>query len=585
MDIFIFFEIKESKVSMNQDKQQTKRLETLKKNLKLYHTPLDSKKKSIKNGKKVLRKGYVEICRKLRKSYHCKVPETYQHVNQCHHRKSILIDVPGAYKLSKDFHFIPNSKSTTPTAAIYITANNVTLDLNGWTVQQIKHHSVPVDGICVMAENVRIINGTVRDFSRSGIRTQGSDIIKLDNMTLINNGNGQVFDDDFGIGGLITIDTRTIQVNNSLFVNNVFIGLGGDGVKNVIIENVQVNNTRGLSTPTIFGHVAFGIMFSIQNLPPLNQTTAENNITVRKSTINGTHAGDSSFGAALGTLAVFGEPRSNSVLVEDVTINDSESTNTVTDVPLGTFTFGLVSFADSVVFRHVKVSHAFNHSPVTSSGIPNASQIQGIEGSGNNGLLVENCQSANHVGSSNGQPLAAFDVEGPLENLVIRNNVVQNVHSLDGPARMPGVGFLITERTGESLFDVIAPGITVQDNTAQGISDFGFWIEGIRGGFIENNVSINNGSVGFLFDDSLPNVESSGVVVQNNKAISNGTVGFINMHPEDSRFSFIQNLSRSNPINYSDIPINSIVIYDPPNPPPVTPSIFLNLSITPGIIA
>lgn len=558
----------------------------------------------VKSRREVFKEGLKALSVQLRAS---PSPIYFGNPNHCHQDKlikaavcacqpipiraksnfTVLIDKSGSYKLCNNIRF--KATSNGPTAAIFITANNVTLDLGGWTIQQANGiNNSPIDGIFVTGvQNVKIFNGTVRDFSRAGIRIQNSSDIQIDQISAINNGpiNGQPFsNNDIGIGGLLLIDTTNVVVSRSQFLQNVFMGIGGDGVRNVVVTQIQSNETRGLATTLIFGNSAFGLGFTLQNVPPLNSPNAEHNIVVKQSTFNGTQGGDSAFGIFIATLAEFGEPRSNGLLIEDVEIHDSQSTNKVTDVAFGTFTFGITTSADTVTYRRVQVSNIFNNVPVTSHGVPNASQIQGIEGSGNNGLLVEDCQVGNLRGSSDAQPLAAFDVEGPLANITIRNNVVQNLRAVSGVGHMPGVGFLITERTGAPALDVICPGALVEKNTAQGISDFGFWIEALQGALIQRNVSENNGTAGFLFYDTLPGVVSSGVVVQKNSAIGNGAFGFINMNA-DVRFAFIQNLARSNPTNYSGIPVDTIVVYNPPaGPLPPTPSKFVNLSITPGVI-
>ena len=83
--------------------------------------------------------------------------------------EGVVLCKSGYYCLCEDIIFNPNPDAT---AAIRITASNVTLDLRGRTLSQKSKDVLPVDGIVVDPglTNIIIKNGTVRDFSDAGIR-------------------------------------------------------------------------------------------------------------------------------------------------------------------------------------------------------------------------------------------------------------------------------------------------------------------------------------------------------------------------------------------------------------------------------
>ncbi len=73
----------------------------------------------------------------------------------------VSINTGGSYKLTSDL--------TAPAGfeGIYISAENVTLDLNGFTL--FGGGGTFIDGIAIVAPNAEVRNGTVRGFSRHGI--------------------------------------------------------------------------------------------------------------------------------------------------------------------------------------------------------------------------------------------------------------------------------------------------------------------------------------------------------------------------------------------------------------------------------
>ncbi len=130
----------------------------------------------------------------------------------------LLIDQSGSYYLTGDVTAIPDH------SAITISASNVTLDLNGFTVQG---HLEVVDGhgILVTGDNVTIRNGTVRNADGDGIRCDSGWVTLLDVNAVHNAGSGA--------------NCAQMRVVGGTYSNNGSIGVGG---LNVLIEGVRANN-------------------------------------------------------------------------------------------------------------------------------------------------------------------------------------------------------------------------------------------------------------------------------------------------------------------------------------------------------
>jgi hypothetical protein len=95
----------------------------------------------------------------------------------------IVISEPGSYVLGENILAIPNQHG------IEITASDVTLDLNGFTIQG-NGEVGSLDGIHIAADraNIAILNGTVRDFFGVGIDGIQADNCRIDGVRVFNNG-------------------------------------------------------------------------------------------------------------------------------------------------------------------------------------------------------------------------------------------------------------------------------------------------------------------------------------------------------------------------------------------------------------
>jgi hypothetical protein len=90
--------------------------------------------------------------------------------------QTIVIDEPGSYKLTS------NLDAASDTIGISISASDVTLDLNGFTIAG-RGSGGLADGIVSFSSNVRVYNGTVRDFPSDCVALRGSS--RVENLSAI----------------------------------------------------------------------------------------------------------------------------------------------------------------------------------------------------------------------------------------------------------------------------------------------------------------------------------------------------------------------------------------------------------------
>ena len=160
----------------------------------------------------------------------------------------VTIATPGSYYLTSNIN-------VAGTTAVIITASNVTLDLNGFTIAGNLDNFGVVMGANTF--NVVVRNGTIRSFAQ-GLLNAGVTIVSLSNLTITENlRNGVGFDSD-GIGVFIddcTIDRNQqdgivalgslMVITNSTVVRNGHDGIELSGSANVVIRGNRVGDNGG----------------------------------------------------------------------------------------------------------------------------------------------------------------------------------------------------------------------------------------------------------------------------------------------------------------------------------------------------
>jgi len=140
--------------------------------------------------------------------------------------EAIVISQSGSYYLVEDITAIPDNNALT------ITADDVTLDLNGFTIRGNLEVS-DGNGIEVSGNNVTIRNGSVRFADLDGIICTTGKLLKLHDVNSMNNGGS----------GLVCSEARVI---NGDFYQN---GVGGIVGSANYLEGVRAteNGTNGVS--------------------------------------------------------------------------------------------------------------------------------------------------------------------------------------------------------------------------------------------------------------------------------------------------------------------------------------------------
>jgi hypothetical protein len=134
----------------------------------------------------------------------------------------LVIDQPGSYYLVADVMAIAGNP------AILITASNVTLDLNGFTVRGNPEVN-DGDGIRVLGANVILRNGTVRDADGDGISCPDGGPLTLLNVNALNNAASGA-------------NCSAMRVSGGEFSNNGTAGVGG---LRVLIADVRATGNGG----------------------------------------------------------------------------------------------------------------------------------------------------------------------------------------------------------------------------------------------------------------------------------------------------------------------------------------------------
>lgn len=137
----------------------------------------------------------------------------------------LVIDQPGSYYLTENVVALENNP------AILVTASNVTLDLNGYTVSG-NQEVADGDGIRIEGANVTVRNGTVRDADADGISCPNGGPITLINVNALNNAEGGASCSTMRVAGGNYSDNGTLGVGgNKVLVTDVrATGNGGSGI-------------------------------------------------------------------------------------------------------------------------------------------------------------------------------------------------------------------------------------------------------------------------------------------------------------------------------------------------------------------
>lgn len=212
----------------------------------------------------------------------------------------VTISQSGSFRLTGNLQ-VPDAATT----AIEITADDVTLDLNGFTISGpnvctpnptrctysggggIGIKAFGATGV-VSPANIRVMNGMVRGMGGHGIRMMGEGTL-VQNVVSVSNGGpgivvgeGNVIDSVAKLNGsgaaIVGVIVRGCTASNNIF--GIFVRPGGVASGNVAVSNsavgISVNNASATGN-TAYGNGTYGIDAVCPGV--LSGNTAHNNIS------------------------------------------------------------------------------------------------------------------------------------------------------------------------------------------------------------------------------------------------------------------------------------------------------------------
>jgi parallel beta-helix repeat protein len=169
----------------------------------------------------------------------------------------LTISQKGGYKLTGNL-VVPDANTT----AIEVTADNVTLDLNGFGIYGPGGVGTG-DGVIANNSNVTVMNGSVRGMGRVGLYLRGN-THRVENMYVTANGYSGI-----GVGGNSVVRGSSVILNNASGVSlAAIVTLGGSGSGSSITNNVVSSNTGAgiyanpgttVTGNTVRGNAGFGL--------------------------------------------------------------------------------------------------------------------------------------------------------------------------------------------------------------------------------------------------------------------------------------------------------------------------------------
>ena len=212
-----------------------------------------------------------------------------------------VISEPGTYVLTRDI-------STRSGTALMITANNVTLDLNGFTLQgpgQQVGNGIVISG----ATGVRVTNGIIADFG-FGVMVANSNNVTLRDLSIRAAGQPPIAPPP--ATGIMIVQSKSVVVeDNNLY--NVGLGIfvrGGRSFGNRISNNTITSASNGI----------FGICYNPTDSDPM---------APRGDVISGNHIFGYATGIQMAATSSFNVIRANTVAASSTGIDNAASSNVV----------------------------------------------------------------------------------------------------------------------------------------------------------------------------------------------------------------------------------------------------------------
>ena len=170
----------------------------------------------------------------------------------------VTIDAPGSYRLTGNLEV-----AATAVHAVEITADNVTLDLNGFAI--VGPGSGSGSGVVGGSprENITVVNGTVRDMGASGVYL--GDRARVERVRTLNNGGTGIYAwNDSTVSGNTAYNNTGDGIyasNGSTVTGNTANSNGDDGIRGgfgITVTGNTVYNNGGDGISTVSGSTVTG---------------------------------------------------------------------------------------------------------------------------------------------------------------------------------------------------------------------------------------------------------------------------------------------------------------------------------------
>lgn len=489
--------------------------------------------------------------------------------------EGFVIDKPGKYCLCE------NSSRRQSGPAVTITASNVVIDLNQYTLSG--NNTATVGIVANNASNLIIENGTVRNFTVNGVSISGCDLVDLDNLIVLQNGTAT---GPIVTGGLLILNSSQIDMNAVNLSENFQFGLGMSGVDKANFINSRSNLTKGFDSGGLFGNVAYGIMVTATGSSPF--TAGSSDLNFINSVVDETSGGDSAFGFLIDSLVLGDSPNEN-ILIANCAVNDTVQTNVT---PAGLYFAEGITVGGAIQFtcEHCIVDTV---SVAATTDAP-SSHVVGIETALTNLATINDCSVGNLSGIAN--YVHGFDIEGGGNDITFNNCTVFSVTNNSTNPNHFAFGYAILKPLGIVTNDAVGTGTIVQNCIAQNVHGLissprataaGLLINAQANLVVEKNI-FNNNDNGIIAQDIAtgenPALVSSNCIVSNNITAGNRFFGIHDFTATTAQNAYFKNVARNNPSgNFVGLPANTpIVTWVIGGAPPVASEGTLdNYSITP----
>jgi hypothetical protein len=165
--------------------------------------------------------------------------------------RTAITNLPAYIGQSGSYYLTRSFEQVFVTDAVTITTNNVTLDLNGFTIRQVGTNAAQAglymaNRVNVPLKNVSVRNGTIAGFNAPAINAMGIRNCIFENLVITECSAGGISVQSYGTAGAVGNVVRHCRLCDNTGSGVVFLG-GAANSQNLIEDCDSLNNTTGFS--------------------------------------------------------------------------------------------------------------------------------------------------------------------------------------------------------------------------------------------------------------------------------------------------------------------------------------------------